>query len=688
MITRLLSQVRIWLPPLILALLYLPTRLPDIGPAERSSIAQRFRFTVASIPEVQGVPERTIREVHPDLQHLAAWISSVGAACAMADLDGNGLANDLCYVDTRTNQVTVCAAPDTASYPPFLLEPAPLPFNSQTMAPMGCVPGDYNEDGRLDMLVYYWGRTPVLFLQHGTTKSRDDLAATAFTPVELVHTDERWFTNSATRADVDGDGHVDIIIGNYFQDDAHVLDPTATDHQHMHHAMSRATNGGANRLLLWSHIQPDSDLSIPAQVVFEDASSAFAPEWAHGWSLGVGAADLDGDALPELYFANDFGHDRLLHNRSQPGRPRFVELVGRKGLTTPNSKVLGRDSFKGMGVDFADANGDGLLDIYVSNIAEMFALEESHFLWINTGETELMQQGIAPFVERAEQLGVSRSGWGWESRLADFDNDGQVEAIQATGFVKGTRNRWPQLHEAAMGNDLLLRYPGNWHRVVEGDDLSGHDPNAFFVRASDGRFYDIAKELRIDTPQVTRGIATADVDGDGDLDFMFANQWDVSRFYRNDCPRPGNFLGLRFKRDLTDRTDHVAVQPGLKPVAHSTCDAIGTSVRVTLAGGHTLVGQVDGGNGHSGVRSPDLHFGLGHTSPDAAIQVSFTWRDSRGTIHNESRDMTPGWHTVLLPRIAANHNAASPGTTFQGATSDSPVTANKHPLLSATEVPQ
>ena len=51
----------------------------------------------------------------------------------------------------------------------------------------------------------------------------------------------------------------------------------------------------------------------------------------------------------------------------------------------PKSKVLGHDSFKGMGVDFADLNGDGMLDMYVSNIAAEYALEESHFVWVSTG---------------------------------------------------------------------------------------------------------------------------------------------------------------------------------------------------------------------------------------------------------------------------------------------------------------
>src|SRR3712207_1124458 len=161
----------------------------------------------------------------------------------------------------------------------------------------------------------------------------------------------------------------------------------------------------------------------PRSTLFPYTTLFRSEEVAHSWTLAVGAADLDGDLLPELYFANDFGPDRLLHNRSRPGELRFVLLEGEKTLTTPNSKVLGRDSFKGMGVDFGDVNGDGLLDIYVSNIAAEYALEESHFVFLSTGRPEDMGRGVAPYVDHSEPLGLSRSGWGWDVRLADFRSE-------------------------------------------------------------------------------------------------------------------------------------------------------------------------------------------------------------------------------------------------------------------------
>jgi hypothetical protein len=66
-----------------------------------------------------------------------------------------------------------------------------------------------------------------------------------------------------------------------------------------------------------------------------------------------------------------------------------------------------------------------------------------------------------------------------------------------------------------------------------------------------------------------------------------------------------------------------------------------------------LVSQVDGGNGHSGKRSPDLHFGLGSVSPLNPVTVELNWRDPRGEVHREVMKLRPGWHTVLLGSLRA-----------------------------------
>ena len=635
--------------------LYGFARLPELSAGERAALARRFSFaaTELSLPPGAGT-ERFVRAVHPSLAGLASWISSVGAAVALADLDADGLPNDLCTVDPRVDRTIVEPVPESgARYAPFFLDAETLPYDTLTMAPMGCLPGDFNEDGRRDLLVYYWGRPPIVFLRRAGEAAA--LSRASFVAVEAAppaERGERWFTNALTSADVDGDGHLDLIVGNYFEDGSRIIDPRAGGREHMHQSMSRAENGGRNRLLLFA----EATRGTNPTVAFADASGAFPDFVARGWTLAVGAADMDGDLLPEIYFANDFGPDRLLHNLSTPGRPSFALLQGRKGFTTPSSKVLGRDSFKGMGLDFADLNGDGRPDLYVSNIAAEFALEESHFVWLSRGDAaearEEMKRGIAPYADASEPLGLSRNSWGWDARFADFDNDGVPEALQATGFLHGTTNRWPEMHETAMGNDEILANPYNWLHLHPGDDLSGHYPTPFFVRADSGRhsgrYFDLSREVGNGDVQVSRGIAVADVDGDGRLDYAVANQWQPSRFYRNRAPAPGRFLELDLELPAV----------GDSRSAGRGSPAIGARATVELPDGRRLVAQVDGGTGHSGKRDPELHFGLGELEANARLSVEIAWRDRAGRLANSRLMLPPGRHRIVLDFIPLVAGAA------------------------------
>ena len=180
------------LAPALTAILALLTVYVVVGnPAQASEVSQtaaKYSFKQMPIAMPPGYDEQkmnTIRQVNPAYYKIRSWISAVGASVAINDLTGHGRSDGMCIVDTRTNDVIVTytpTAPAADRFTPFVLNPAPLPMDD-TMAPTGCTAGDFNGDGRMGLLVYYWGRTPILFLAKAgaTTVSQD-----AYQPQELV----------------------------------------------------------------------------------------------------------------------------------------------------------------------------------------------------------------------------------------------------------------------------------------------------------------------------------------------------------------------------------------------------------------------------------------------------------------------------------------------------------------------
>ncbi|HTX95023.1 MAG TPA: VCBS repeat-containing protein [Mycobacterium sp.] len=599
------------------------TARPTPSPHEIQRLAGQFAFQATPInsPPADAKYERSVQ---PALNHIRSWISAVGAAVALTDLRGLGRSADACLVDPRDDSVTVLALPAAGGpiYPRFQLKPDGLPYDS-TMAPMGCVPVDINEDGAMDFIVYYWGRSPVVFINMSPPASIP--GPQNFKAFDLISPMQIWNTTAMNVGDIDGAGHVDLLVGNYFPDGARVLDPAATHdgRMWMQDGMGKARNAGTNRLLL---VNPTGIPHTMPQLT--DATTSMPADSTQSWTLAFGLQDLVGNHLPDIYVANDFGPDQLLVNTSTPGHVHLTPVTGRRDLTTPRSEVLGYDSFKGMGVTFTYPNGSGLPLMAVSNITMAYGLQESNLVFAPAGSGEDLLHGKLPFQERSEQLGMSRAGWCWDIKAGDFANTGVDELIQATGFVKGHRNRWAELQELAMGNDDLLRYPQAWPNFEPGDDLSGHEHPAFWAPTSDGRFVNIAERVGLGNDYVSRGLAFGDVYGDDKLDIVIANQWENSILLRNVSSNERPAADLRL------------LQPG---AAGGLRDAIGAEL-LLKGSGKPQKRQLFPANGHAGVSASEVHLALpgARTAP-----ATITWRD--GTqLHTATVQVTPGHHTVVL----------------------------------------
>ncbi|MGH9389171.1 MAG: CRTAC1 family protein, partial [Vicinamibacteria bacterium] len=352
---------------------------------------------------------------------------------------------------------------------------------------------------------------------------------------------EKAWTASAVFCDYDLDGFLDLYVTQYVKGDPNkscVRKDGAPDYcspqsySYEPHLLYR--NGGDRTF---------TDVSRESGI-----GSVRAP------GLGVLCADFTADGRPDFYVANDGEANLLWENQ---GNGKFIE----------QAIVIGAafDSFgraeAGMGVTAGDIEGDGDLDIFVTNLQN-----QTNTLYVNDAKFGFEDQSSARGVAAPS---LKYTGFG--TAFFDFDHDGDLDIIGVNGRVA-----WGPPLPGARVSDY-------WNPFAEPNFLLENDGTGHFrdITAETGSF---GKDI-----EVSRGLALGDVDSDGDLDVLVTNTAGPARLYRNDAPKKGRWLMVR--------------------ALDGKRDAHGAVVTVS-AGGKRYVRLADPAYSYLSSNDPRAHFGI------------------------------------------------------------------------------
>ncbi len=354
----------------------------------------------------------------------------------------------------------------------------------------GVAVGDYDNDGLPDLFVTRW-RSYALYHNRGHGRFED------VTPQVGLGGDRDWPT-SAAWADLDSDGDLDLYVCHYLQWDPATAAPChrqkSSEYTYCDPHSFQATQDHVFR----------NDRGRFVDVTAE--AGIFDPQ---GRGLGVVAADFDEDGKIDLFVANDTSANSFFHNR---GGLRFVEEGVASGLATSAAGGY----LAGMGVACGDYDGDGRLDLSVTNF-----FGESTTLYHNHGK--------ALFSDRSAAAGLAtptRFVLGFGLAALDANNDGRIDLAQANGHVQDYSPALPY----AMSAQLFL-----------GD--------------SAGRLIDVSHRAgppwRV--PRLGRGLAAGDLDNDGRMDLLLVAENVPLALLHNRTVSPNHFITLGLQGTASNR---------------------------------------------------------------------------------------------------------------------------------------
>jgi hypothetical protein len=494
--------------------------------------------------------------------NIMAGYTALGAAAAIADYDGDGF-DDVFVTDSSVSgrnhlyhnngNLTFTDVAETAGV---------AAGNDPTNATADALWFDYDNDGRPDLFVVRFGHSQ-LFRNLGDGRFAEVTKAAGL--------DRYMNAITAVAFDYDRDGNVDLVVGSYFSP-VNIFNPETP--RFFPESFETANNGGG--LTLFRN---------RGDGTFEDAT-ARAGLTTHGWTLDLGHADADNDGDEDLFAAMDFGTDRFFVNN------------GDGTFTDSTASAMGLDTKKGMNAEWADYDGDGWLDLFVTNITSEF-MKEGNFLWHNNHDLT--------FTDVSRETGTFDSGWGWGGQFFDYDNDGWLDLMTVNGWISGnTESYLPDIFAMITKPGIDLADARNWP-PIGAKSFGGYERKRLFHNEHGQMFVDEAKRHGVDSLRDGRGVAIADFDNDGRPDMFITNARAAPYLYHNVSPRR-HWIELVLRRAGGNRF------------------AIGAQVRATV-GDRTLLRFVNGGNGFAGQSTTRLHIGL-----DAATVVSgleIRWPDGQ-----------------------------------------------------------
>ncbi len=413
---------------------------------------------------------------------------------------------------------------------------------------MGACAADYDNDGFIDLFVTGAGGNALYHNSAGTFTDVTAKAGIGGGP----------FATSCAFADVDRDGYVDLFVTNYVdaRPETNITCGMASSNTRMYcHPLNFAPLAS----VLYHNNRNGT---------FTDISQAAGIAAHKGNGLGVVIGDYDDDGWPDIAVANDSMPNFLYHNE---GRGVFKEV----GLVAGIAVAADGNPRAGMGIDLADYDGDGRLDLFVTN-HEL----EAHTLFRNLG------RGLFADVTSQSGIGLETLPYvGFGTVFFDADNDGDLDLAIANGHVVDNSGHYRPGSKTEQRKLLFAN-----------DGASAGSGQVRFreIGRASGPGFAIEK--------IGRSLTAADIDNDGRLDLLFTNNGDAPNLLHNMPTGSSHALLVRLVGTRSNRS------------------AVGARLVLT-AGGRTQVREVKAGSSYLGQNDLRQHFGLGQVAQVDRLEI-------------------------------------------------------------------